>query len=133
MRDKLVWIELVDNGRFAYDDSGMYCEATTFMMTGKTPKYHCTLLNSKLIRWFLQQVAPTSGMGTLRWKKVYVETIPLPYISELQQQPFITLADEIISTKASSKNTISLEAEIDHLVYALYRLTDQEIEVIESI
>ena len=37
-KDKLLWIELVENGRFAYDDSGIFGEATTFMMTGKKPK-----------------------------------------------------------------------------------------------
>ena len=68
-KEKLVWIELVQNGRFAYDESGKYCEATTFVMTGRHLKYLCALLNAKLTRWFLQQIAPTSGMGTLRWEK----------------------------------------------------------------
>ena len=29
-KEKLLWIELVNNGRFAYDNSGVYGEATTF-------------------------------------------------------------------------------------------------------
>ena len=132
MRDKIVWIELVENGRFAYDDSGIYCEATTFIMTGKSPKYLCPLLNSKLIRWFLKQVAPTSGMGTLRWKKVYVETIPIPKITETEQQPLSDLADQIMTATLSTDNTGMLEAEVDKLVYALYGLTEPEIRVVES-
>ena len=36
---KLVWIELVERGRFAYDHSGVFCEATSFLMTGGSLKY----------------------------------------------------------------------------------------------
>ena len=35
-KEKLLWIELVDNGRFAYDCSGFYGEATTFLLTGES-------------------------------------------------------------------------------------------------
>ncbi len=133
-REKLVWIELVDNGRFAYDHSGIYGEATTFIMTGKHLKYLCTLLNTKLIRWFFQQVAPTSGTGTLRWKKVYVETIPIPKISAAEQRPFIALIDQILTAKANNPtaDTSTLEHEIDQHVYQLYQLTPDEIKTIES-
>ena len=82
-------LSLSDSGRFAYDNSGIYGEATTFIMTGEELKYLCAVLNSRLIRWFLEQVAPTSGMGTLRWKKVYVQAIPVPQIRRSQQGPFV--------------------------------------------
>ena len=133
-RDKLVWIELVNTGRFAYDQTGTYCEATTFLMTGKNLKYLCALLNSKIIRWLLQQIAPTSGMGTLRWKKVYVENIPVPQISAAKQRSFVCLIDCILQAKAGnqSADTSEQEAEIDRLVYKLYDLADEEIELVEG-
>ena len=133
-KEKLVWITLSNTGRFAYDDSGIYCEANTFMMTGKGIKYLCAVLNTKLICWYLQQIAPTSGMGTLLWKKVYVETIPIPQITAAKQRPFIRLVDSIMTVKATdpSADTGKLEAEIDQLVYALYELTEEEIAVVES-
>ena len=131
-KEKLLWIELVESGRFAYDNSGIYGEATTFILTGKDIKYMCALLNSMLIRWFLQQVAPTSGMGTFRWKKVYVETIPIPQISAAEQRPFIALVDRILQAKASDPqaDTMGLEEEIDLLVYDLYGLTGEEVSTI---
>ena len=133
-KEKLVWIELVENGRFAYDDSGMYCEATAFIMTGESIKYLCAMLNANLIRWYLQEIAPTSGMGTLRWKKVYVETIPIPKISTAKQRPFIRLVERILQIKASdpSADTTKPEAEIDRLVYELYGLTEEEITAVEN-
>ena len=128
-QEKLLWIELVDEGRFSYDNSGIFGEATTFMMTGGgSLKYLCAVLNSKLARWFLSQVAPTSGMGTLRWKKVYVENIPVPKPSAAKQQPFVRLVDRVLDAKAADPNadTSELEEQIDWLVYDLYGLTDEE-------
>ena len=98
-KEKLLWIELVNNGRFAYDNSGCYGEATTFLLTGESIKYLCAVLNAKLIRWFLGKVAPTSGMGTLRWKKVYVERLPIPRITGPRQQHFSRLVDRALMAK----------------------------------
>ena len=133
-KEKLFWIELVENGRFAFDDSGIYGEATSFIMTGECLKYLCAVLNAELIRWFLQQVAPTSGMGTLRWKKVYVETIPVPKISAVKQQPLIQLVDCILEVKAADPDAdvSKLENEIDQIVYLLYGLTPEEIAIVEE-
>ena len=132
--EKLVWIELVENGRFAYDDSGIYCEATTFMMTGKHLKYLCAVLNAKLVRWFLQQIAPTSGMGTLRWKKIYVEIIPIPKSSVGEQAPLIELVDHILTAKATDPkaDVSATEDEIDLRVCELYGLTATEISAVEE-
>ena len=134
LKEKLVWITLVENGRFSYDGEGFYCEASTFIMTGEYVKYLCAVLNAKLIRWFLQQVAPTSGMGVFQWKKVYVETIPIPKIPEEAQRPFIELVDRILKIKTASPaaDTSKLESNIDRLVYQLYKLTESEIAAIEE-
>ena len=133
-KEKLVWIELVTDGRFAYDDSGKYCEATAFMMSGESMKFLCALLNSKIVCWFLSHVAPTSGMGTLRWKKAYVETIPVPRVSVAEQELFTTIVDCILSAKDADlhADTSALESKIDAMVYGLYGLSDAEITVIEA-
>ena len=133
-KEKLIWIELAESGRFAYDNSGIHCEATTFIMTGEHIKYLCAVLNAKLTCWYLQQVAPTSGMGTLRWKKVYVELISIPKTNKEERQPFIRLIDRILEAKATNPaaDTSALEAEVDRLVYQLYGLTTEEIAVVEG-
>ena len=131
-KEKLVWITLANNGRFGYDDTGVYCEANTFMMTGKDIKYLCAMLNTNLIRWYLQQIAPTSGMGTLLWKKVYVETIPIPRISAAKNRPISRLVEDILSAKAADPtvDTSDQEADLDQRAYLLYGLTDEEINAI---
>ena len=133
-KEKLVWIELVSNGRFAYDDSGIYCDVSSFIMTGDCIKYLCALLNSELICWFFQKVAPTSGMGTLRWKKVYVETIPIPHVSVARQGLFIGFIDLIMSATLTDPNAdvAAIESDIDQYVYELYGLKPEEIAGVEK-
>ena len=133
-KKKLFWIELASFGRFCYNEDDLFGEATTFVLTGESLKFLCTVLNSRLTHWLFQSTAPTSGMGTLRWKKVYVERLPIPKISAAKQKPFIKLMDQILQAKAINPltDTSALEMEIDRLVYQLYGLTDQEIAAVQE-
>ncbi len=128
-KEKLLWIELVHEGRFAYDDGGVFGEATTFMLTGESIKFLCAVLNTKLIRWCLEKQAPTSGMGTLRWKKVYVEQLPIPRISFLEQEFFVRAIDRILKFDSAAAQTKvdSSQHAINERVYHLYGLTPDEI------
>ena len=136
-KEKLFWMDLTEQGRFTYDAEKMFCLDTAFMMTGERIKYLCAVLNAKLIRWYLQQTAPTSGMGVLRWKKVYLETIPIPKISADKGDLVAAIVDYIIYLKkqpsTNSKNLAHardylmvryFERIIDGLVYEIY-LTDE--------
>ena len=51
------------------------------------------------------------------------------------QKPFITLVDKILSTKENNPkaDTSNLEKEIDELVYKLYELAEEEIEIVKGI
>ena len=72
-------------------------------------------------------------MGTTRWVRFTVETIPIPQISEAEQRPFIRLVDEILADKAADPDadTDIWEWRINELVYELYGLTEEEGTAIE--
>ena len=131
---KLLWIELTDRGRFAYDDTGTLAEATAFMLTGAPAKYLCGILNSPLVQWFLQHNAPTSGMGTLRWKKAYLLDLPIPYANLDCRQRLARLVDRVLRAKETDSlvDTSDVEAAIDDQVYELYDLDPGEIRAIKS-
>ena len=133
-KEKLLWIELVDQGRFTYDDSGTFCVNTAYMLSGHSIKYLCSVLNSTLVTWFMNNTALTSGMGATRWIKSFVETIPIPKLAAKQQRPFIALVDHILAAgdAAPNSDTSGLEAEVDRLVYDLYGLTPEEVGAIEE-
>ena len=131
---KLLWIELTEQGRFAYDDTGALAEATAFILTGAPTKYLCGILNSPLVRWFLQHTAPTSGMGTLRWKKAYLRNLPIPYASPDGRHRLIRLVDQVLRAKDADPlvDTSGIEAEIDQQVFKLYGLEAMDIGAITA-
>ena len=127
-KEKLLWMDMSDRGRFAYSDSEMYCNNKGYIMSGKSLKYLCAVLNSSLITWAMRNMALTTGMGLLQWQKFAVERLPIPRISGARQRPFIRLVERILAAKGSNPaaDTSGEEAELDRLVYALYGLTAAE-------
>ena len=132
-REKLLWIELVDRGRFAYDDSGAFCTNSAYMLSGQHLKFLCAVLNSLLVTWFMNSTALTSGMGATRWIRSFIDTIPVPNIQASNQRPFIRLVDQILEAKDTDPDadTSDLEREIDRRVYELYGLTEEEVTAVE--
>ncbi len=133
-KEKLFWMDMSNKGRFAYSETEIYCNDKGFIMTGKSLKYLCAILNSTLITWLMKDNALTTGMGLMQWKKFAVERLPIPKISSTEQRPFINLMDSILKAKAADPkaDTTEQEAEIDRLAYALYGLTTQEIAAMEK-
>ena len=133
-KEKLFWMDLTEQGRFAYEEGEMFCVNTVYMVSGQSIKFLCAILNSNLINWFMRNTAVTSGMGVTRWFSISVETIPIPKIPAAEQRPFIRLVDSILSAKADdpAADTGEQEAEVDRLVYELYGLTEEEISTVEG-
>ena len=125
-KEKVIWIELVDRGRFAYDATGLLVEATAFMMTGTHVKSLCAVLNPSFARWFLLRSAPTSGLGTLRWKKVYVGELPVPPLDNRMHNRIAQVIDLASNVVESSESTESMTRQVDELLFRAYGLTDEE-------
>ncbi len=117
----------------AYDDRQNYCLDTTNVSRYKdwdkktSLKYLCALLNSSVINyWYCNKyLMPTIGIYELH-------TIPIK-IAE-NQLPFIRLVEQILAAKKKDPNTdtSALERQIDKMVYELYGLTPEEIEIVEG-
>ena len=63
----------------------------------------------------------------------HLRNLPIPIISEVVQQPIVSLANRILSEKQENPqfDTIELEHQIDNLVYKLYDLTYNEVKVVD--
>lgn len=133
-KPKIVWGEISDKPKFAYDEDGYYAEATTFLMTGEKLKFLLAILNSRVSEWYFNLIGTTTGMGTNRWKKYKIEMLPIKIPTENQEDEIEKLVNSIVQTKKHnpSADTTALEAQIDQLVYQLYDLTEEEIEIIEN-
>lgn len=128
-KEKLIWMDLTEHGRFAYDTDGMFCLNTAFVMSGESVKFLCAILNSKLITWFMGNTALNSGMGVTRWINASVETIPIPGIPAKERRPFIHLVERILKARTTHPNTEvgDIESEINMRVYELYGMTAKEV------
>ena len=136
-KEKIVWIELSDSGRFALCNDEVYLLNSAYFLlppSGIDSKFLLGILNSSTIRFYLSLVAETSGMGTSRWINNYVKEFPIPVVAYEQQTGIIRIVNQILEVKAadSDANTVDLEQEIDERVYALYSLTAEEIAIVEE-
>ncbi|WQZ64449.1 class I SAM-dependent DNA methyltransferase [Helicobacter pylori] len=143
-KEKIVYSEIVQEPRF-YLDNGecelgcFYAEATSFILTGEHLRYLLGMLHSKLITFAFKTFYAGGGLGEsgYRYKKAFIERLPIPQITEKNQEladKITDCAERILKSKAKDPkaNTQRSEKEIDALVYQLYHLTDEEIKIIED-
>ena len=95
-------------------------------------KYILAYLHSKYALNFILKNADTTGAGDVMLNIQSIETLRIPEISENEQEPFIKLVDIILAKKENGENTDAEEKQIDMMVYNLYGLTEEEIEIIEG-
>lgn len=91
----------------------------------------CAILNSKLATFYHFNSSPKASKGA--FPKILIEDIRnFPILIPKNEQPFITLVNQILSDKKLGKNTTHLEHQIDVMVYHLYDLTFTEAQVIDA-
>ncbi len=155
-KPKIIWGEMADKPKFAFDDNSYYMNNTLFMMMGENLKYLLAFLNSKLSKWYFEKISTTTGMGTTRWLAYKVELLPIAIADN--ETPFINLVDEILNAKETLKKykkhfdslnaidkieikeateklearVVECEKEIDAMVYVLYGLSADEIGIVEG-
>ena len=137
-KEKIVWIELTDLGRFALCNEEVYLLNSAYFLlppSGIDSKFLLGVLNSKVICFYLNLIAETSGMGTSRWINKHVKEFPIPMVARNQQTPIIQLVDQILEIRYTDPmaDITEQEREIDRLVYALYGLTEEEIAAVENV
>ena len=95
-------------------------------------KYILALINSRLIDFVYWTINPERGEALAQVKVSHLDQLPIKYISREDQKPFIDLVDRILIAKQNGQETITLEHQIDTLVYRLYDLTPDEIAIVEN-
>ncbi len=93
-------------------------------------RYLLGIMNSK----YADLLLTTLRGGDYHIYPEHIRNIPIPLVSKGAQQPVIELVERILMAKKKNAvvDTSEWEAQIDHLVYELYELTEEEIALIES-
>ena len=135
-KEKIVYPETTQGAYFFFDDRQYYLDKTCFMITGSDLKILVGLLSSALLTFAYKHIYSGTVLGKkgYQYNKHAFEKLPVIKIPISEQQPFITLVDQILAAKAADLNadTSNLENEIDRLVYELYNLTLEEIAIVEG-
>jgi hypothetical protein len=126
-KEKIVWLELTDHPNFALDNQRYYINNTIFFMTGNHLRYILGFLNSRLCEWYFDKIAATSGAGTRRWIKIYIDQICVPMPDPIMEAKLVELVDRL----SREKNESTMK-QIDNLVYASFNLTQEEISLVEE-
>ena len=136
--EKLICRYKASQNTFALDTNKYYSSADTTIVVLKKEyneqydiKFLLALVNSKLLDFFFKSYGKLMDyryeyypgpVGQLRIKKCS------------NQKPFIEIVDQILILKKENPqaNTSDLENQIDEMVYKLYDLTPEEIEIVKQ-
>lgn len=129
---------------FGFNQIPWFASADVYFITEKDKavqiKYILSLLNSKLFYLWLYNRGKRKG-ETLELYQKPLSEIPIKIISLPEQKPFIEVVDKILTITKSDDYIESIEKQakvkdyekqIDLMVYKLYGLTKEEIEIVES-
>ncbi len=128
---KIIWGEISDKAKFAYDAKGLYVpEATTFLMVGTYLPFLFCYLNSPLSEWLFSKIGTTTGVGTIRWKKYTILELIIPNISKRDSEYFDLQVMELENGKISIND---FTQNVNTMIYRLVGLLDNEVQYIESV
>ena len=127
------------NNVFCYDDAFEYLSfsnMTVIFDTNETYpiKYILALLNSSVLNFRYKSIGKQTGKGSFEFFPNGVGKLPIPFASGDSQKQIISIVDRILAAKKVNPqaDTSALERKIDVLVYLLYGLTWNEVQVVEN-
>jgi type I restriction-modification system DNA methylase subunit len=130
---KIIYADIAKLLRASYDTTGAFCANTLYILP-TTDLSILGFLHSKLFDWYarynFQALGDALEGGRMRFIAQYMELVPFPMASEKQKAPIVKLVKTILA-RPESTEIPRLEAEIDHLIYDLYGLTNKEVAIIE--
>jgi len=103
-------------------------------------KYLLALLNSRLLQWYFPFISAPFRGGWLSANRQFLSLLPIRIIDHFNQtdkalhKKILQLVDQILAAKKKdpNANTSALERQVDEMIYELYDLTQQEIEIVEG-
>ncbi|HNT75577.1 MAG TPA: TaqI-like C-terminal specificity domain-containing protein [Anaerolineae bacterium] len=128
---KIVWPDIAQHCEFALDEQGCYPDCTLFVIP-RADLYLLGLLNSSVVEWFYQNVSPRVQNGFLRFKRSYLQQVPIPDPTPDQRAAIEGLVRKLLDARGQGPQVAAWEAELNARVYQVYGLTAEEIAVIED-
>ena len=91
-------------------------------------KYILALLNSRLYLFYFSIIGEKTAGGAFVFKKATIEKFLIP-----KNQNFISeIIKRVEEIQKNVRELNLIESQIDHLVYKVFGLTEEEIEIVEN-
>lgn len=123
-KPKILFQEIVQESQFMYDENiNFFCNDTCRIITGKYLKFILGIMNSKLFFFAVKNYYGGGGLGKngVRMKHTFFQNFCCP--------PHNDDLEKLVEEQLKTNIYIN---ELDHKVYELYGLTEDEIKFIES-
>ena len=122
----------------ALDNVGYYSIDSTNVILLKEDfydekEYLLAVLNSKLIKFFYQEISQEGGRVLAQIKPIRVRCLPFPSAPKDEKKKIAELAKQIMTAKHEdiASNVTSIDDNIDFKVYHLYGLTYDEVLIVD--
>lgn len=148
--EKLIVPYRAEHNRFAYDDGQFFNDGGDIRAIvmkencGYAIKYVLALLNSKLLDWYYGFIGKAKGKAREYFNKPLAE-IPIHIATPEEQAELSALSGQMLAAQLKLQTTLSesdkkflsqraalLDEKINHLVYSLYGLSEEEVKVVEG-
>jgi len=132
-KPKLIYSETTGRrGEFSIDTKGLFLDKTCFMITGENLYWLNANLSSRLMEWFIEKEARLIGKQAIQYSKRFMDEVPIPEMNLKIEATMKDLIDKIMSENIKEKQKQEFMNKLDLIVYKLYKLTSEEIKIIES-
>jgi type I restriction-modification system DNA methylase subunit len=127
----IVWGNLAVEPKFGFTQVG-FCVSAPASILVSNSKYLLGILNSRVTQYLVSQSAAERQGGYLEYKPMYISPLAIP--EQPKDEKISSIVDKILIAKSKDPlaDVTKLERQIDLLVYQLYKLTPEEIKIIEG-
>ncbi|WP_258864528.1 TaqI-like C-terminal specificity domain-containing protein [Helicobacter sp. MIT 01-3238] len=136
-KEKISWQRVTQEPSFILENDFYLLDSMAFLVSDSKQelRYLLAFLNSKAVFWYFKNIGHLYSDKGFLLSNQYVAKFPIPKINAKNQKiadKIANLVDKVLETKAQGKDSTQSESQIDELVYRLYDLTHDEIQIIES-
>ena len=126
---KIMYNDICQRLSFSLIPENIFCVNTVYFIKDNAHlEYLLAVLNSNLIDWYYRTLSVQLGEKAVRMFSIYVQNIPIPYISEELERE-IALLSKSLSSVLSKEN----EKKLEEIIQRIYGLTGEEKEYINKL
>jgi hypothetical protein len=149
-KPKIIVPAIVQRASYCYDSQCHYSNDKTSIVISDDP-YLLGILNSPVPDLLLHSIASTKQGGYYEYKPMYIAQLPIPLTvgvgstGKSRHDKLVSLVQRMLDLHKRletartdhergvlERQIAATDEEIDHLVYELYELTDDEIAIVEE-